>query len=415
MGVKERRAAALKAAKDAMAKAKAEGRELTSEELAAVQGHLAEVDKLDGEIKAAADSQAVLNRIGALSKSDNLPADDQGAVQAKTLGEHFVKHAGQRLREIKGVQGASVAAPEFGAKAATDAQATTNAVYGPALTTVDRTIVLGVRPRLVIADLLGAGTIAGNAISYFVEGALEGAYATVAEGAGKPQLHMADPTTITDALRKIAGFVKLTDEMIEDLDFVVSEINGRLMYELARFEEQQILAGNGTGTNLLGILNRNGIQTLASDTAADNADALFRAMTRVQLNSGLDADGIAMHPLDYQEMRLSRDGNGQYYGGGYFLPPYGESPSEGGIMSPFQPVWGMRTVVTPAIPQGTAVVGAWRQAATVYRKGGVRVESTNTHANDFTNNLVTIRAEERVALAVRYPAAFVRVTLAAAA
>ena len=48
----------------------------------------------------------------------------------------------------------------------------------------------------------------------------------------------------------------------------------------------------------------------------------------------------------------------------------------------------------------------------MYRKGGVRVEATNTHADNFTNNKVTVRAEERVALAVRYPAAFVKVGLA---
>lgn len=412
MTFKEQRAAALKAAEEIVQKAQAEKRDLTPEEIAAVKGQIAEVDALDGKIKAAADSSAVLGRLGLIGKSGDLPADDAGLHLAKSLGEHFVKHAGQRLREVKGVQGASVAAPEFGVKAATDAENTGNAVYGPVLTQVDRTIVLGVRPRLVIADLLGAGTLAGNAISYFVEGAMEGAFTTVAEGAAKPQIHFADPTTVTDALKKIAGFIKLTDEMIEDLDFVVSEINTRLMYELGRFEEQQVLAGNGTGTNLLGILNRSGLQTEAASAVSDNADALFRAITKVSLGSGLDADGIAINPLDYQALRLSRDGNGQYFGGGYFQPPYGENP---GIMAAFQPVWGMRTVVTPAIAQGTAVVGAFQQAATLYRKGGVRVESTNTHASDFTNNLVTIRAEERVALAVRHPAAFVKVTFAAPA
>jgi hypothetical protein len=94
-------------------------------------------------------------------------------------------------------------------------------------------------PRLTIADLLGSGAIGANnnAVSYFVEGALEGAFTTVAEGGAKPQLHVVDPTIVTDSLKKIAGFIKLTDEMTEDLDFFVSEINNRLLYELAKFEE----------------------------------------------------------------------------------------------------------------------------------------------------------------------------------
>jgi HK97 family phage major capsid protein len=325
----------------------------------------------------------------------------------RSIGDHFVKHAGARLREIKGVTGASVAAPEF--KAATDTQVTTGSGLTPVLTQIDRTIIQGVRPRLTVADLLGSGTLSGNAISYFVEGALEGAFTTVAEAAAKPQLHVADPTTVTDTLKKLAGFIKLSDEMIEDLDFLVSEINQRLLYELARTEEAQLLSGNGTGSNILGLLNRSGIQTevRGSTAGGDNmADTLFRAMTKVSTGSGLDADGIIIHPTDYQTLRLSKDANGQYYGGGFFQGSYGN-----GVVMDYPPIWGLRTVVTPAITVGTALVGSFNQAATVYRKGGVRVESTNAHASDFTNNLVTVRAEERLALAVRRPTGLVKATI----
>lgn len=69
-------------------------------------------------------------------------------------------------------------------------------------------------------------------------------------------------------------------------------------------------------------------------------------------------------------------------------------------------------MVTTAATQGEVLVGAFRVGATVYRKGGVRVEATNSHASNFTDNKVTVRAEERVALAVRYPAAFVKAALA---
>ena len=63
---------------------------------------------------------------------------------------------------------------------------------------------------------------------------------------------------------------------------------------------------------------------------------------------------------------------------------------------------------------GTALVGAFSMATTLYRKGGVRVEATNSNATDFTSNLVTIRAEERIALAVRQPLGFCKLTLSAA-
>jgi len=410
MNLKQQREAALKAARELAERVKNEGRSFTDDERAEVDGHLEKATKLAEQIKSADQDQERLQRIGALSESQSSP--QPSGDEALTLGEHFVKHVGPRLKDFRGSAGASISAPEWSgpSKAATDTQVVGSVFQNPVLTEFDRFVRRGVRPRLVVADLLSSGTISGNAISYFVEGALEGAFTTVAEAGAKPQLHVVDPTLVTDSLKKLAGFMKFTDEMIEDLDFWVSEINNRGLYELAKFEEAQVLNGNASGSNLDGIMHRTGVQTEAagSVTAAgdDNADAIFRAMTAISTGSGLDADGLVINPADYQNLRLRRDGNEQYYGGGYFQGQYGN-----GTMADQPPVWGLRTVVTPAIAAGTVLVGAFQQGATLYRKGGVRVESTNSHASDFTSNLVTTRIEERVALAVRYPAAFNIVTL----
>ena len=411
MNLREQRAAALKAAQDIVAKAKAEDRDLTPEEVSTIETKTDEVRDLGEKIKAADSAKAAIKAIGDIRVDEAAPAAPAGAEGAKSLGEHFVKHAHPELVQKKGGT-FTVAAPEF-VKAAADTHVTTGSVWGPFLTEYDRTIVQGVRRRLTVADLLGSGTLTGNAISYLVEGALEGAFTTVAEAAAKPQLHVADPTMVTDALKKIAGWIKVSDEMVEDLDFVMSEINNRLLYALGVFEEDQILSGNGSGQNLTGLLNRSGVQTeLRGNTASGDsvADTIFRAITKVQTGSGLDADGLVINPADYQSLRLTKDANGQYFGGGFFNGAYGN----GGIQE--QPnVWGLRTVITPAISAGTVLVGAFQQSATVYRKGGVRVESTNSHGTDFTNNLVTIRAEERLALAVRRPTGLVKTTITPAA
>lgn len=409
MNKKEQRAAALKAAQEIINNAKAGGRDLTDDEVTEVKSHKETVERLGAEIKAIEDQGSLIKGIADLSGGE--PQDGRERSQehldaVKSLGDHFVKHAGPRLKEIRGLQGASAAAPEY--KAAGDTQTVGSVFQTPVLTQFDRTFVQAPRQRLVIADLLGQGVLSGNAISYFVEGVVEGGFTTVAETGAKPQLHVTDPTTVTDALSKIAGWIKLSDEMLEDLDFVVSEINSRLLYELARTEENQLLNGNGTGTNIRGILNRSGVQVQGFEGSA--ADSIFRGITACSTGSGLDADGVAINPLDYQDLRLSKDGNQQYMGGGFFQGQYGN----GGIMEQ-PPIWGLRTVVTPAIPVGMALVGAFAQAATVYRKGGVRVESTNSHSDDFTHNLVTVRVEERIALAVRKPSGFVKVTLKAAA
>lgn len=411
MNLKEQRAAAFTAAETIINAAKAAGRDLTDAERSDAEAKIAEVKEIDGKIERAQKGAELLDSFSTLSpaQAEGEQIDTAPDVKSMTLGDHFVKHAGERLRANRGIKGASVSAPEFLLKAATTTQDTTASVYGPVLTDIDRTIIQGFRPRPVIADLLGSGTLSGNAISYFVEGAREGNFATVAEGGAKPQMHYVDPTVVTDALKKIAGFIKFTDEMLEDLDFVVSEINQRLLYDLAMVEESQILNGSGSGSNLRGLLNRSGIQTIARGNVASGEtmpDVLFRAATSVETGSGFPADGIVINPADYQTLRLTKDANNQYFGGGFFTGQYGS----GGILDK-PPVWGLRTVVTPAVSAGTALVANFSQAATLYRKGGVRVESTNSHSDDFTNNLVTTRAEERVALAVRRPLAFAKVTL----
>lgn len=395
MNLVQERDAAVKAARAIFDGAKATNRDLNTDELATVNEKLTIVKDLNGKIANAKQSEDLLDRLGSLDGGVHVDQEQH----AKNLGEHFVKHGLAQLRAVRNTPGASVSVPEF--KAAGDTQVTTGLVYPQ----IDTTVVQAYRRQPVVADLLGSGTLTSQSITYFVEGAREGDFATVPEAGLKPQLHY-NFSTVTESLTKIAGFIKLSDEMIEDLAFLVSEINQRLLYDLSIFEENQILNGDGTAPNLRGILNRSGIQTETGATSADNLDAIFRAITKVQTVTGLAADGVVIHPTDYQTFRLSKDANDQYYGGGPFSGPYGN----GGV--PIQPaLWGVTTIVTAAIAAGTVLVGAFRQGGTVYRKGGVTVSSTNSNVDDFIKNLVTIRAEERIALAVRVPSAFVKTTL----
>lgn len=402
MNLKAQRAAALKAAQEIVDGAKSADRDLTTEEQSTVTAKFAEVDDLDAKIKAAAESDALMARIGSFGAPE--VADRDADKPAKSLGEHFAKSVGSEgFARLKERGGFTVAAPEF--KANTDPQLVPGS-FSPVLTEVDRTIVRSYR-RPVVSDVFGSGSISGNAVTYFVEGAFEGTIATVAENGQKPQIHVADPTAVTDSLKKIAAWWDTSDEMAEDVDFWVSEVNQRALYMLSLAEENQLLNGPGTGSTVLGLLNRGGIQTETQAVAPDSAqDAIFRAMTKVQTATGLTADAILINPADYQALRLSKDANGQYFGGGFFSGEYGV----GGIaIQP--PLWGLRTIVTSAVAAKTVVVGALQSATTVYRKGGVRVESTNSDLGKFTKNVITTRIEERVALAVRIPAAVVKVTL----
>lgn len=398
--MKEREAAAEKA-RGVAEKAKGAERTLTAEEVAEVRGFVDEIKAFDEQIKSSMDAQSLLDSIKSMPEVEKKERDGSEI----SLGRHFVKSAFGELNEFKGKRGMNLVVPEF--KAATDTHLTTTTGAGILIPEYDFNIVKGKRQRPFLADWLGAGTLTGNTLVYFTESpTIEGAVTTVAEGAKKPQLHFPDYDPVTETLKKVAGYIKISDEMTDDAAFLVSEIEGRLLYQLQLAEEDQLLNGSGTGTNVAGLLNRSGLQTETAAGQADVFDALFRAMTKVETATDLIADGIAINPTDYQALRLTKDANGQYLAGGPFAGQYGN-----GDILENPPIWGKRTIVTPAIAAGTILVGAGQLAATVYRKGGLSLQATNTNEDDFVNNKITILGEERIGLAVRRPSAFVKVTI----
>ena len=363
-----------------------------------------EIEETEKALKEAEAFQAKVKSIGALhgadGEGDDAPAKSLGEFAAKGIRERGVKSGG-RFSENLGTFSKAAASPMV-----------TPSGVSAALADVQERLYEGPRRRLVIADLLGQETTSRSAVTYFVESdTVNGAVATVAEGAEKPLISFGDPTPVTESVRKIAAVMKESDEMIDDLPWLASAIDNRGIYLVQLFEEDQLLNGNGSGTNLNGILNRTGILTGQTATGEPNvADAIFRAMTDISTSSPFTADGIVINPADYQTLRLAKDSNNQYYGGGFFQGQYGN----GGVMEQ-PPIWGLRTVVTPAIAAGTVLVGAFRQGGSVIRRNGLSVEIANQNEDDFVNNRIAIRIEERLALAVRYPKAFAKVTVQAAA
>lgn len=357
------------------------------------------IPQLQEAVDAIAADAETLKGIMATVKTDDETAEGE-APKARNLGEH-VKSAlsGQLRRGIK----QSVIAPSFKA----DNTVTTPASIAGALTDYDTNLVLGKRRPLTIADILGSESIQGNALTYYVEGSYSGTIGTTAEGAKKSQLTFGDPTAVTESLKKIAAFYKETDELLEDAQWLADSINDRLVYLLNVEEEDQLLNGDGSGSNIKGILNRDGVQA-ATYASGAMADAILKAMGDVRNESPFSADAIIINPTDYYALRVAKDTNGQYFGGGYFTGAYGN-----GNVAEQLPIWGLRTVVTAAIAQGTVLVGAFGQGASVIRKGGLSVEVANTNEDDFIANRITVRGEERIALAVRYPAAFVKLTATA--
>jgi HK97 family phage major capsid protein len=383
MTLKER----FEAAKTALAEVKSavEAGEKSADDL---QSAIAEFESAHAQIKAAEEAENLIKGLE-VPKNEKADKEMEEIIMPKNLGDHFVNF----VKESQHGKKFDLAAPVF-VKAATDTQ-TSPAGAVDFATTFDKNVVTGARTPLVIRDLFGAEQISGSTLVYLVEGAIQGAPAVTAEGNEKPQVHFADPTPKTVSLAKVACHIKESDEYINDFPFLASAINGRLLYELGLVEQGKLV------TDLLGT---SGIQTgtyAATGTATDIADAILQAAMDVQAQTGFAADAIAMNPADWYILRTGKYNNGTYYGGGYF--------GEQSIPN----IWGIPVCVSASITSGTVVVGAFKTCASVVTNGGVSVEAVNTNEDDFVKNLMTIRAEERLALAVRRPAGFKKLTKAA--
>ncbi|EEI16270.1 phage major capsid protein [Corynebacterium lipophiloflavum] len=405
----EKRAAAMDAVRAALDKYKAAP---TDDNLRGdLETAIKSVDEIDAKLKAS-EVQGNAEKLLAGASFGDTPGK-KGA-EPRSLGEHFAKHGLEMVKRQKDGERLDFSVPEFEMKAASEPMVRPLDGSGIAGwgTTFERSIVNQRREQLVVADLMGSANVTQPVIKYLVEKAkriAEGAFATVAEGAQKPYIRYDTFDVVTESLSKIAALTKISDEMAADYGFIVDWINNQLVYDLSVAEEYQLVQGDGAGSNVRGLLNREGIQEFNIDSTdpIEQLKGIFEASRLPGRATNLSADAVILNELDYGRMRLAQDANGQFLAGGPFTGQYGN-----GNMLINPPVWGLKTATTnAAVKAGTYVLGNFRQGATVLRKGGVRVDSANQNDVDFEHNLITLRAEERVGLMVPLPAAFVTGTL----
>ena len=302
----------------------------------------------------------------------------------------------------------------YSSKAPGDPTTTANAVNGNGLATVltdvDKNVIKPYALPFSISSWLSSGTISGNSLTYFVANewtSSSGRPGVVGENGKKPGATAPAFETKTLPLRKIAGWVRQSDEMAEDAGFLSSLINEQLLDELKRAEEEQIVSGTGTGNDLTGILTTPGIfsEAVATAKAEDVLESMYRMKSKIENASGMSVDAVIVNPEDIAGIRLAKDANGLYYFGGAAYAPYGNGQYVAELNA-----FGMPIYVSKAVPAKTVLIGS-SKGATVFRKGGVRVEVSNNVNDDFLYNRFRVLAEERLLLAVKQPKAFGKLTL----
>lgn len=247
-------------------------------------------------------------------------------------------------------------------------------------------------PSLDVRGLFGAETISGNALTYYVIGDAEGLSSVdgTAEGAAKDRIHI-PYTPTTAALTKIAAYFKETDELIHDAPFLESAIRNRGVYEFQKAIETYLVGALAGAT---------GVQVCGT---AVNFDNILAAKQDIIADTGYIPDAMIINPSDWSTLLQAKDSNLQYLLGG---PGFGSYGNGSYFANP--KVWGMNVVQSAAVTAGAPIVGAFKPAASVVTQAGngQRVEVSNSDQDDFIKNMVTVRIEERLVLAVRVPAAF---------
>ncbi|MFG1238014.1 phage major capsid protein [Xanthobacter autotrophicus DSM 597] len=253
--------------------------------------------------------------------------------------------------------------------------------------------------RMTIRDLLTPGRTASNAIQYVKETGFTNSAATVSETAGsaKPQSEIKFDI-VTTAVTTIAHWVLATKQILDDVPQLQSYIDGRLRYGLMYVEENQLLNGGGTGTDL------NGIYTQATAYAAPIVPSAAGNLTKIDIIrlailqaflAEYPSNGIVMHPSDWADIELTKTDEGAYL---FANPQGGVEPR----------LWRLPVVETQAMTLDKFLVGAFQLGAQIFDREDANVEISTEDSDNFRKNLVTIRAEERLALAVYRPEAFVK-------
>lgn len=262
--------------------------------------------------------------------------------------------------------------------------------------------------------LLLSGQATTNTVRYAVAGTATSGAAGVAEAGNKPESTLAF-STLDEPIKKVATSIQISDELIEDSPAISSFVNGQLSAFINIEVERQLFRGTSGGNEVQGVFTSRGVPIYAGGTAAGNrAVQLFKAMNGTRGSSFTEPEWIVVHPTDWEAIRLLTDTAGQLLGGGPFQGPYGNGSSaaaSGQVTGAIDSLWGKSVYVTSAVGgAGTALVGS-TAAAQVWSRGGMGVESTNSHGGNFVLDITAIRAERRLGLTVLRPGALCEVRL----
>ncbi|EAW8365787.1 phage major capsid protein [Salmonella enterica] len=250
------------------------------------------------------------------------------------------------------------------------------------------------KQRLFIRDLIAPGRTSSPAIFWVQQTGFTNKAAVVAENTTKPYSDIAFATKITP-VTTIAHMFKASKQILDDFAQLQSTVDAEMRYGLKYVEEQEILFGDGTGVHLHGIVPQASAFSAEFRVEQQNGiDDLRLAMLQAQL-ARFPASGHVLHFIDWAKIELTKDTLGRYI-----------LANPSGLTGPT--LWGLPVVATEAAAfKGKFLTGAFNAGAQIFDREDANVVISTENADDFEKNMISIRCEERLALAVKRPEAFI--------
>lgn len=249
--------------------------------------------------------------------------------------------------------------------------------------------------RPTVRALLAPGKTSSNAVWFARQTLRTNNARVVTEGSTKPESDISFEQKQAP-VATIATFVIGSRQLLDDAPAMASTIDGELRYMLDYVEEDELLNGDGTGAHIRGLIPEATPfnAPFVVSTSQNNADILIAAIAQAE-QALLPATGIILNTLDWLQMLALKDGQGRYLSNG----PFGPAQS--------RLLWDLPVAPTLALEQGEFLVGSFAVAAQIFDRMDAEVLVSSEDSDNFRKNLITIRAEKRLALAVKRPQAII--------
>ena len=235
-----------------------------------------------------------------------------------------------------------------------------------------------------------------NSVSYIREQSFTNNAAAVAEGTAKPESAIVMENKIAN-VATIAHWIRISKQLMDDATALAAYIDARMAYGLEIAIDKQLVNGTG-GTSLDGFFHVGSYTPHGLTGKKEDSDTvldLIRYCKAAIEVSGYVPNKLFLNPMDFSMIQGLKNQQGDYLMG----PPTQDANS-------VRP-WGLQVVCSSAITQGNFMVADTRMGASIFNRQGTTIEMFDQDANNVTENLITIRAEARLAFAVERTQCFV--------